>query len=146
MTTNTNRRVGDPAARNTDLADGSITSKVIATRPKVQGGAHHRRKGDRVERELVDRHCALGVHTERYPLSGASRFRGSGHDIDVYLFGQEEAPLVAEVKARKDGGGFATLERSLGEYDLLFLRVWERLTERVRARKVARDHGQGKGG
>jgi hypothetical protein len=43
MTTNTNRRVGDPAARKTDLADGSITSKVIATRPKVQGGAHHRR-------------------------------------------------------------------------------------------------------
>jgi Holliday junction resolvase len=145
MTTNTNRRAGDPAARNTDLADGSIISKVSATRPKVQGGSRHRRKGGRVEREAVDRHKALGVHAERYPLSGSSRFRGSGHDLDIYLFGQNEAPLVAEVKARKDGGGFATLERWLGEYDLLFLRrnnadplivlpwrIWARLIEQVR--------------
>jgi Holliday junction resolvase len=47
-------------------------------------GPRHRQKGDRVERELVDRHKAIGVHSERYPLSGASRFRGSGHDVDVY--------------------------------------------------------------
>jgi hypothetical protein len=145
MTTNTNRRAGDPAARKTDLADGSITSKVIATRPKVQGGAHHRRKGNAIERELVDRHKALGVHAERYPLSGASRFRGKGHDLDIYLFGRNEAPFVAEVKARRGGSGFATLERWLGECDALFLRrnntdplivlpwrVWARLTERVR--------------
>lgn len=45
----------------------------------MSGGARHRRKGDRCERELVERHKALGVHAERYPLSGASRFRGSGH-------------------------------------------------------------------
>ena len=32
------------------------------------------------------------------------------------------APLVAEVKARKDGQGFAQLERWLESYDLLFLR------------------------
>jgi hypothetical protein len=38
-----------------------------------------------------------------YPLSGASRFRGSGHDLDLYLFGREEAPIVAESKARKNG-------------------------------------------
>ena len=54
-------------------------------------GARHRRKGDRIEREIVDRHKALGVHAERYPLSGASQFRGSGHDVDVYLFGRAEA-------------------------------------------------------
>ena len=66
-------------------------------------GAGHRRKGDRCERELVERHRAIGVHAERYPLSGASRFRGSGHDVDVYAFGHNEAPLVAEVKARKSG-------------------------------------------
>jgi len=35
-------------------------------------GARHRQKGDRVERELVERHKAIGVHAERYPLSGAS--------------------------------------------------------------------------
>jgi hypothetical protein len=72
-------------------------------------GAKHHRKGDRIERELVELHQALGVHAERYPLSGASRFRGSGHDLDVYVRGREEAPIVAEVKARKDGNGFTTL-------------------------------------
>jgi hypothetical protein len=43
-------------------------------------GARHRRKGDRLERELVARHK---VHAERYPLSGASQFRGKSHDVDV---------------------------------------------------------------
>lgn len=85
-------------------------------------GAKHRRKGDRIERELVDLHRDLGIHAERYPLSGASRFRGSGHDVDLYVYGKDQAPLVAEVKARKNGTGFAQLERWLGEFDLLALR------------------------
>ena len=109
-------------------------------------GARHRRKGDRIERELVDRHRALGTHAERSPLSGASRFRGSGHDIDIYLFGREDAPIVGEVKGRKNGAGFTTLEKWLDEYDALFLRrnnadplvllswrVWARILEKVRA-------------
>jgi Holliday junction resolvase len=108
-------------------------------------GAQHRRKGNRIERELVDRHLALGVHAERYPLSGASRFRGSGHDVDIYAFGNEAAPLVAECKARKGGAGFIQLEKWLSDFDLLFLRknnadplvllpwrVWARLLSRVR--------------
>jgi hypothetical protein len=54
-------------------------------------------------------------------------------------------PLVAEVKTRKNGGGFVQLERWLGEFDALFLRrnhadpiivlpwrVWSRLLDRVR--------------
>jgi Holliday junction resolvase len=85
-------------------------------------GSRHRRKGDRVERELVALHQALGVHAERYPLSGASRFRGSGHDVDLYLFGRDASPLIAEVKARKNGGGFVQIERWLGDYDLSALR------------------------
>jgi Holliday junction resolvase len=85
-------------------------------------GAKHRRKGNRVEREIVQLHKDLGVHCERYPLSGASHFRGSGHDLDLYLFGRDKAPLVAEVKARKNGAGFTTLETWLGEYDALFLK------------------------
>jgi Holliday junction resolvase len=110
-------------------------------------GARHRRKGDRVEREIVERHKVIGIFAERYPLSGASRFRGSGHDLDVYLFGRDEAPLAAEAKARKDGGGFVRLERWLGKFDALFLRrdhadplvvlpwrVWERILDRVRGR------------
>jgi hypothetical protein len=70
----------------------------------------------------VERHKAIGVHAERYPLSGASRFRGSGHDIDIYALGSEQAPFVAESKARKNGSGFVQLETWLGEFDLLFLR------------------------
>ena len=67
-------------------------------------GARHRQKGNRAEREIVDLH------------------RGSGHDIDLYPFGREAAPLVAEVKARKDGAGFVQLEKWLAEFDALFLR------------------------
>jgi hypothetical protein len=108
-------------------------------------GARHRQKGDRIERELVAKHIEIGVRAERYPLSGASRFRGSGHDVDVYAFGEQEAPLVFEVKARKGGAGFTTLERWLGEYDGLVLRrnnsdplillpwrVWAQLIQKVR--------------
>jgi Holliday junction resolvase len=109
-------------------------------------GAKHRRKGGKIEREIVGRHRSRGVYAERYPLSGASRFRGSGHDVDIYLFGRDQAPIVAEVKARKSGGGFVTLEKWLNEFDLLFLRrnnadplvllpwrVWARILERVRS-------------
>jgi Holliday junction resolvase len=109
------------------------------------GGRKSRDKGNRIEREIVDRHKALGTHAERYPLSGASRFRGSGHDIDLYLFGRDDAPIVAEVKGRKSGAGFTTIEKWLAEYDALFLRrdnadpvvvlpwrVWARILELVR--------------
>ncbi len=85
-------------------------------------GAQHRRKGDRIEREIVAAHKEIGVHAERYPLSGASHFRGSGHDLDVYARGRDEAPFVCEVKARKNGAGFTTLETWLGEFDALFLK------------------------
>ena len=79
-----------------------------------------------------------------HSLSGASRFRGSGHN-GLYPFGCEEAPLVAELEVRKSGDGFVQLEQWLGDYDALFLRrnnadfvvllpwrVWARLLERVR--------------
>jgi hypothetical protein len=84
--------------------------------------ARHRRKRARLERELVAQHKSLGVHAERYPLSGSSHFRGSGHDVDLYLFGRDEAPILAEVKSRANGAGFTELEKWLGSYDALFLR------------------------
>lgn len=113
--------------------------------PSLPGGARHRRKGDRVERELVEYHRTLGLHCERVPLSGASRYQGNAADLDIYAFGREEAPLVAECKSRKDGAGFTTLEKWLGENDALFLKrnnaepmvvlpwaTWARLLDRVR--------------
>jgi hypothetical protein len=70
--------------------------------------------------------------------------RSSRRTALIYAFGREAAPLVAECKARGNGGGFLQLERWLGEYDLLVLkrnyadplvllpwRMWARLLERV---------------
>jgi hypothetical protein len=83
-------------------------------------GAAPRYKGGLIEREIADGHGALDVHAERFPLSGASRFRGSD-DVDVYPFGRDNAPIVAEMKSRRSGAGFAALERWLGKYGPLFL-------------------------
>ena len=84
-------------------------------------GRKSRDKGCRVEREIVNLHRAMGVHADRVPLSGAAGGRFSG-DVDVYVAGRDAAPLVTEVKARKSGAGFVTLEKWLGENDALFLR------------------------
>ena len=105
-----------------------------------------RDKGARRERELVNLHRKLGVHAERVPLSGASHYQGGGHDVDVYALGRDAGALVAEVKARKDGAGFKTLESRLDENDLLFLwrdrqeplvvipwRVWRIILRRLKA-------------
>jgi hypothetical protein len=81
-----------------------------------------RDKGAREERIIVDLHKAINIHAERYPLSGASRFRNSGHDIDIYALGRDAAPFIGEIKSRKSGAGFVQLERWLGEFDVLFLR------------------------
>jgi len=41
-------------------------------------GVASKRKGSRIEREIVQLHRGIGVHVERVPLSGASRYRGNG--------------------------------------------------------------------
>jgi hypothetical protein len=139
------QRPGVGAAGPKEDGSGLKPDCPTPTQSPKQGGRRSRDKGNRIERELVERHKALGVHAERYPLSGASRFRNSGHDIDIYALGREECPLVAECKGRKNGGGFTTLERWLAEYDLLVLRrdhadplvllpwrTWAALLKRVR--------------
>lgn len=73
-------------------------------------GRAARRKGDRIERELVALHY----------LSGVSR--GAGHDLNICALGKEQAPFVAGAKGRKNGAGFVTPDRWLGEYASLFLR------------------------
>ncbi len=104
-----------------------------------------RRKGVERERALVNLHRKLGVHAERVPLSGAARYQGGVHDVDVYPYGLDAGALVGEVKARKNGEGFKTIEGWLAENDLLFLwrdrqqplvvlpwRVWEQILAKVR--------------
>ena len=64
-------------------------------------GIRHRRKGDRIERELVHRHRELGLRCERVPMSGACRYRGDSHDLDLYLDGPDAPPAAFESKARQ---------------------------------------------
>ena len=98
-------------------------------------GKASRDKGARREREIVELLNAInGVHAERVPLSGAAGGSYSG-DISIITAGEK---LTAEVKARKNGEGFLTLERWLGENDMLILKrdrqrpmvvlPWEMLT------------------
>jgi Holliday junction resolvase len=72
-------------------------------------------KGSRIEREIVQKHKDAGVFAERVPLSGAA---GGSYSGDVVI----DHDLRAEVKARSGGSGFQTLERWMGDNDLLFLR------------------------
>jgi len=76
-------------------------------------GKMSRRKGYRVENELVHKHKENGIPCHRVPLSGAqAEYQGDLVVADFYK---------GEVKARKDGSGFALLRRWLGENDFLFL-------------------------
>jgi hypothetical protein len=99
--------------------ENSLTSKAVQAQ---RGGRRSRAKGGRIEREIVALHLGLGIHSERVPLSGAARYKGNGADVDVYCFGRQEPPVVSEVKARKAGAGFKTLERWIGDKDAIFLR------------------------
>ena len=83
-------------------------------------GKFSRDKGARRERQLVERHKAMGIHAERVPLSGACGGKFSG-DIDIHALGIDQGALVGELKARANGEGFKTLESWLGDNDAIFL-------------------------
>lgn len=84
-------------------------------------GSKSRRKGRRAELEIVHRHegskdfPGIDVPCRRRQAAGIP---DSPDDPDLLVGGC----LDAEVKARASGSGFKTLERWLGERDLLFLR------------------------
>ena len=78
-------------------------------------GKMQRNKGARVENELVYAHIDDGIPCERVPLSGAA---GGSFGGDLVIAGR----FRAEVKARASGEGFTTLERWLGENDVLLLK------------------------
>jgi hypothetical protein len=105
-----------------DQPGGKINSENTTDTARSQRGRRSRNKGARIEREIVELHRALGIHAERVPLSGASHYKGAGHDVDVLAFGPDSAPLCGEVKARKNGQGFATISRWVGDNDFLILK------------------------
>jgi Holliday junction resolvase len=71
-------------------------------------------KGRRAEHDIVNRHLALGVTAERVPLSGSL---GGKYSDDVDLpYGK------GEVKARKNGEGFKTIETWMKTCAALFLK------------------------
>lgn len=80
-------------------------------------GRASKRKGSKIEREFVELHRALGLDAKRVPLSGAAA--GWKGDIKVIVRGRE---ITGEVKARASGSGFVTLEKWLGDNDLLLLK------------------------
>jgi len=78
-------------------------------------GRSAKRKGSRIEREIVHLHREAGIPAKRVPLSGAV---GGTYAGDVVIAGK----FTAEVKARKSGAGFKTIKNWLGDNDMLFLR------------------------
>ncbi len=135
-----------PAVCETDGLKKDIEqADDTAAAAKSKRGRQSRRKGARIECEIVNLHRRLGIHAEKVPLSGAAHYRGAGHDVDIFPFGKDGIPLLCEVKARASGGGFKTLESWLADNDVLFLRrdnsdplillparVWFMLLDRVR--------------
>ena len=85
-------------------------------------GRHSRRKGAEGEREIVALHTAMGIHSERVPLSGAMAYQGNGEDVDVYPFVRDEPPLVCQVKRQRGDAGWKTLLGQLGTAAALFFR------------------------
>lgn len=100
-------------------------------------GSKHRRKGTRVENKLKDMLVAAGIQCRRQPDSGAFGTLTNQQDLtgDLFIGGRYRA----EVKARKTGAGFKTLEGWMGDNDFLFLvrdrqtpmvcMTWERYVE-----------------
>ena len=76
-----------------------------------------KRKGTRVENEIVKLFQAEGFNARRQPLSGA--IQDFPHDVQVSdLFNGTNI----EVKARKNGEGFTQLDKWKGSADLLILK------------------------
>ena len=84
-------------------------------------GKLSRDKGARTERELVALLTKLGIRAERVPLSGAARYQGNGHDIDIY-YDRDEPPLITQVKRLHDTKGVKTVISYLSDADMLLLR------------------------
>ena len=84
-------------------------------------GKFSRDKGARVEREFVHMLSDAGVQCTKVPLSGAAGGAYSG-DLDIHIVSGQKKHLRAEVKCRKEGTGWKTIVKWLGDNDYLFLK------------------------
>ena len=76
-------------------------------------GLKSKRKGYRLENELVNKLKEMGLNAERIPLSGAG---GGSFSGDLIVEGK-----ITKVKERKDG--FKNLYKWLEGRDILFIRA-----------------------
>jgi Holliday junction resolvase len=72
-------------------------------------------KGRRAEHAIVKLHTDLGIEAERMPLSGSL---GGKYKDDVLIANT----VRAEVKSRKSGEGFKTLETWMKDCPIMFLK------------------------
>jgi hypothetical protein len=84
-------------------------------------GRKSRNKGANEERAIVNLHRDMGVRAQRTLEAGARSDGSVTYDLDVYAFGEEEAPLIGECKIRADG--FKQIYDWLGENDFLTIRA-----------------------
>lgn len=68
---------------------------------------------------LRDQHVEMGVPCERVPLSGSM---GGKYSADLAIPNVEHSEFRCESKARRNGAGFAVIEKWLGKNDILFLK------------------------
>ena len=77
-------------------------------------GKFSKRKGYRIENQLVNKIKSYGIECRRQPMSGAI----PDFPFDIQI---QEPRMSIEVKARANGEGFKTLEKWKGSADLLCL-------------------------
>lgn len=76
-------------------------------------------RGRFVENWIRDRHLDNGISCERVPLSGSM---GGKYTGDLVIPNIEHPEFVCESKARRNGEGFAVLEKWMGNKDILFIK------------------------
>lgn len=83
-------------------------------------GNKAKQKGDREERKVVNLHRALGFDCERTLEAGARSDGSATWDIDLYLYGSDEAAVIGECKHRESFPEY--IWKMLGENDFLTIR------------------------
>lgn len=77
-------------------------------------------KGDRLERDVVNLHRDLDIPSERTLEKGARSDGSPTWDIDLYVKGVEEAPMIGECKNQEKIGDY--IWDWLGDNDFLVMK------------------------